>query len=355
MHLADTLSQPMCPVAAALAVAPPSSKLQRIDSADIKPEARWHADARAYASRADLVLPYLLLGYDKGIEQDTARWTQSTPATITTARRTGPSVEELGQDEAGDRTSYTLCPSMRSSVWPSESRFGHQFFWENVCCAGRRWRGPLLDDATAFDQDRARDSDANFFQKCLRHRGERARMRLRHRREERYLSKKGHLRPECASEGFAFATEANAKRLKSRPCRPSTLRLEAELALKARHARDRIILAEQHLSLHIGEVMASEDAQTVLKLLGSRVENDESNVACAGASSRGEQIQLAGLEFQESGAAWTSRIPPRESHHGEEEAEARSRTPNRGVLNEGAATKVQSVFRGFHVRATLQV
>ena len=246
--------------------------------------------------------------------------------------------------------------------------------WDQVLSEGRRWHAEFcggdasVGDRATADGDGTVVSDA-FRRICLGGRDERASMRRRHRREERGVMSGEDLagaqtQTETVEGGGGRSSVQSGSMITSRR------RLETELELGGRHARERKELAARQLSFHasggggVCTANESDDVCVVVKLGCSSTGKDSPHTKPSndcGLKVGGEQdntrrrrnravhvIQRLRHRRQERVA------PPREwcapSERGLNDHFAGGRQ-----ASERAVTKVQSAFRGFHVRRALQV
>lgn len=246
--------------------------------------------------------------------------------------------------------------------------------WQKVRLAGRRWWHAIDNCADGSSKPTVGEDDADtetaatevFRDGCLQGRDERAAMRRRHRREERDLAstdattdrtsaastQSSRIAREVAGEG---RTQPQANRAP-----PSRQRLEIDLKLGETHASERAQLAVRQLSLHLG----------VGRYENLRTEKRSAYVvvgACCSESPRKAKQEVT-LEkmmhmcpaHRHTQAAFTiQRLWRRRRvdwHAREASSWDRGGQFNANVpVKETAATKLQSAFRGFHMRLALQV
>ncbi|CAN0097012.1 unnamed protein product, partial [Scytosiphon promiscuus] len=238
------------------AIAVSCPHLKRIDGTLVDTQAHWRAGLNTYGRRADLVLPFLL-STDGGTEihegvdcsaspSPSAAWeptddrasqspasnkdthAQSCPwcgaarprisqanETVINPKRESSSVgglESIGEDAwevdhpvfrprlpqrmqdcvredmSSGRSACASCGLTfpQTELWsvPESSSACFSVKWDDVCSAGDHWRGNIAEGLTFTETD---ESDT-FRAACLRGRDEHARLKHRHRREERELA-----------------------------------------------------------------------------------------------------------------------------------------------------------------------
>lgn len=385
----------------------PLLQLTRMDGVQLDTHAHWRAGANRYGARADLVLPFLLsedessethsnngrTGYGaseskapSAIELDEpCPWCGAgTPSNENTdgiandsiggvlTVETGFECGELDPTSRGrelpqptrckagnDRSSrQRTCASCGFSLPDSDlwfvpdSRAGHfPFSWEDVCSAGNRWRGELCLDAgfrdareTNHKGGKEEDIARAFRTACLRGRDERASMRRRHRREERDLAARADLNePDSRSMNLGGDSTSRLATMV-----PSRRRLEVELELGKHHAEERRDQAARQLCFHSGGgvdvggtdrtngvVHQPKQAYDLRGTVRSRVHH-----------SPGHLRSRAARVIQRHWYRWQERAAPSRTI-----LEDGTRSP----VKERAVMKLQSAFRGFHVRRALQV
>lgn len=237
--------------------------------------------------------------------------------------------------------------------------------WDDVLAAGHRWR--TLDNADVVNagyleiENRETAAGSVFRESCLRGRDERARMRCRHRREERDLESSADL------EGAAPTTNGgrDSSTVRSTSLAPSKRRLELELVLGERHTRERENLASQQLYLHgkggTGDTEGRNIDQETCMVLDVRqpAEGDAAQEKTRSIQdiSRSNAPETAAA-CRRNGAArnmqrlWGRYRKRRTRSMGSPRG---MNTTITGPADEKAVTKLQSAFRGFHVRRALQV
>lgn len=237
--------------------------------------------------------------------------------------------------------------------------------WDAVRAAGHRWRTLVNADAVNAGhlENESRETAAGsvFRDACLRGRDERARMRCRHRQEERDLESSADL------EGAAPTTNGgrDSNRVRSTSLAPSKRRLELELVLGERHTQERENLASQQLCLHgkggtrdtegrnidqetcvILDVRRPAEGDAAQEKKRSIQDIPRSNAPGTAAACRRNR---AARNMQRLWSRYWKRRTrsmgsPRDMN-----------TTITGPADEKAVTKLQSAFRGFHVRRALQV
>lgn len=249
--------------------------------------------------------------------------------------------------------------------------------WDEVLSEGRRWREDFCGGGAGAvtkvkaDGDGTVVSDA-FQSFCLGGREERASMRHRHRREERGVASGGP--PAGARTQTEDVTGGGGGKGAARSGSTVTStkrRLETELELGGRHARERREFAARQLRFHasgegVCNARESDDACVVVRLGPSPTEKsphkktsddggceiksggESKQASTARRRDRAVRVIQQGLRYRRQ-----ERVEPREgglpsgrglhAHAGGRQA------------SERAVTKVQSAFRGFHVRRALQV
>lgn len=236
--------------------------------------------------------------------------------------------------------------------------------WQGVCSAGGRWRGgvcPDVRDTTGIGQEEM--SESNSFRKaCLRGRVEREKMRRRHRREERNVATGADFNevgPRTVKGGGDITSRLA-------PMASSKRRLEVELELREHHAEEIRLQAARQLCTHSGRVDdggvgASDRAFVMLGLGPMEPGGDQDNHSYLGTdASRINPTCQASSSRRHTRAARTIQ---RLWHRRQEwiaQLVASSPSVRQDVgttwpANEQAVTKLQSAFRGFHVRRALQV
>lgn len=255
-----------------------------------------------------------------------------------------------------------------ADLWSvSESRAARSFVnWQGVCSAGGHWRDSFCTGAGVRDTvgiGQIEMNQSNSFRKaCLRGRVERENMRRRHRREERDVATGADFNevgPRTVKGGGDITSRLA-------PMASSKRRQEVELELGEHHAEEQRRQAARQLCSHSGrvdhwDVDASDRACVVLDLGSmepggnqynhSYVDTDAFQISppCQASSSRGHTravrtIQRLWHRRQEWAAQLAGSSPS-----------VRQDAGTTWPANEQAVTKLQSAFRGFHVRRALQV
>lgn len=283
----------------------------------------------------------------------------------------GPARDSAEGGKSSRRSTCASCgfTSPDTSLWSvSESRTAHfPLNWEDVCSAGDRWRhnlcrGGSFRGSVRPSEEKGVDDESNTFRDaCLRGRAERTSMRRRHRCEERHLAASADINgtePRAVNGG-----DKSTSRLVSMA--PSRRRLEVELELGDKHAKERRDQAARQLSFYgggveRGDVDITNRTCVVVDLslsateghqreqtddLPDAFEDRRSHVSPACRQSRAARvIQQFWHQHQELVAPPCGSISRRGIEGG-----------TRGPAKEQAVTKLQSAFRGFHVRRALQV
>lgn len=236
------------------------------------------------------------------------------------------------------------------NLWSApDSLAGHfPFSWEDVCSAGDRWRrevclGAGFHDALEANHHEEEDIANVFRTACLRGRDERASTRRRHRREERDLAARADLNeaePRAMNLGGG-----STSRLATMA--PSRRRLEVELELGKQQAEERRDQAARQLYFHSGGVDVGGADKT------NGVVHQTQQATGLGDTDRSRVHQSPGHR--------RSRAARVIQHHWHRRQEPAAR-PMPGLedgttrpAKEQAVMKLQSAFRGFHVRRALQV
>lgn len=248
--------------------------------------------------------------------------------------------------------------------------------WDQVLSGGRRWRAEFCGGGATTDGRVTADGDGtvvgNAFRKvCLGGRDERASIRRRHRREERSVASGDDLTG-AQTQTDPITGSGGRSAVRSGSMITSRQRLETELELGGRHARERRELAARQLRFHasgggiVCSTNESDDVCVVIKLGRSPTEKDSPRTN----TSDGDcEIKIGGEQASTTRQRRNQavRMIQRLRHRRQERfAPSRERgTPSERGLNdyhaegrqasERAVTKVQSAFRGFHVRRALQV
>lgn len=238
--------------------------------------------------------------------------------------------------------------------------------WNDVRLAGSQWRGEVCASSSigaTVETNREEEAISNAFRAaCLRGRDERVNMRRRHRHEERDLASSADL---TVAE-HRPATCGGDSRTRSASMVPSRQRLELELALGERHAVERSDLAFRQLYVHGGggveyrDIKDREETCVVLDLEPPPTKGAEDpNCPLYRTVVRGTVSPARPARLQNNAARAIQRF----WHRGQERATKPAGSPSqrsvvvsaRSPSNEQAVTKLQSAFRGFHVRRALQV
>lgn len=374
-----------------------------MDGVQLDTQAHWRAGANTYGARADLVIPFLLSadGLSEthgtaeqpgnsaskskapstvGFEESCPWCGADTPSNENTNVKASDSIGSapvigtvgaageldpshggelpraarrgVGDDRSSRRRTCASCgvsfpdadlwsvPDSRASRFPIS--------WEEVCSAGDRWRGEFclgasFQDALETNHEEEGNVASAFRTACLRGRDERASMRRRHRREERDLAARADLN-EAEPRSANLGTDSTSRLA---TMAPSRRRLEIELELGKQQAEERRDQAARQLCFHGGGV----DVGGADRI--NEVVHESQQAADLRDTERGRVHQSPG--HRRSTAArviqhhWYRRqkraAPSRPS------LEDSTRSP----AKEQAVMKLQSAFRGFHVRRALQV
>ena len=243
--------------------------------------------------------------------------------------------------------------------------------WHQVLSEGRRWRaefcgeGTIAGDKLAANGDGAAVSDA-FRRVCLEGRNERASMKRRHRREERGVAFGGHLAG-AQTQIETVTRSGGSSAVRSGSMTASRWRLETELELSGRHAQERRELAARQLCFHtsgggVCDDREGDDACVIIRLGRSPTEKGQHTQT----SDNGCEIKIRGEQASTTHRRDQAvRVIQRLRHRRQERVAPRERgSPSEHGLSdhtggrqasERAVTKVQSAFRGFHIRRALQV
>lgn len=282
----------------------------------------------------------------------------------------GPAQDNVGNGGSSRRRTCVSCGFIfpDTSLWSvSESRTARvPLNWDDVCAAGDRWRddfclGVSSPDTNVPNQKEEVDESSAFRNACLRGRAERTSMRRRHRREERDVAASVNINgvEPRAMNGAGGTTSRVASMA------PSRQRLEVELELGEQHAEERRYQAARQLCFHGGGVertdMDSADRTCVVVDLSQlateghqqeqrddlpdALENRRSRASPACRQSRAARV------IQRLWHRHTDLAAPPHGSPSRRDLEGGSREP----VKEQAVTKLQSAFRGFHVRRALQV
>lgn len=386
-----------------------------MDGVQLDSKAHWRAGASAYGGRADLVLPFLLdtdetSGGAHGVEVAAA----TVPTSKTSARESkkadGVGVEEAcpwcgtgmpckeqaadtsggrvtgsglegrgdggGKDEDLDlasrarndrflgRATCTSCGFTLpdTDLW-SVPESACSLKWDDLNSAGERWRGEFCPYAgvqeTGETTHGERKASSTFRDACIRGRDERTSMRRRHRREERDLAARADL---PGPKPRATNVQGNhSSRTASMP--PSTWRLDEELELGKQQAEERREQASRQLSFHggggdvdHGGTNGTGVACVVVDLEPSATAGKQARQATGSlpdSLKKGRPHDRPGRR-QSRAAGLIQRLWKR---HRERKTLVRC-DPEVGTkepAKEQAVMKLQSAFRGFHVRRALQV
>lgn len=382
----------------------PLPQLTRMDGVQLDTQVHWRAGASTYGARADLVLPFLLStdesrdihSTSEQIGTSVGGWKASSASELDEAcpwcgartpsnENTNASANDdtggapivgtrtqagdldptshggelhrptrctVGHDHSSRRRACASCGFSfpDQDLWAvSASLDGHfPFSWEDVRSAGDRWRGEICLGAGTHDaletnpkeEEENEDIARAFRTACLRDRDERASMRRRHRREERDLAARADLNG--ADSRSTNLGGDSTSRLATMA--PSRRRLEVELELGEQQAEERRGQAARQLRFHGGGVDESG--------VGRNQSKDKTGLGDT-EGSRVHQSQSPG--HRKISAA---RLIQRHWYRRQQRA-----APSRPSLEDGttrpakeqAVMKLQSVFRGFHVRRALQV
>lgn len=318
-------------------------------------------------------------GAARGAEprSDSGRGRASNSDGVAEDGRRSPAVLTRGHDR--DLMRMQTCDSCgfrlpNSDLWavPNSPTDHIPVRWDDVRAAGHQWRKHADADVIGtghLENDSEETAASMFFREaCLRGRDERERMRCRQRREERNLESSTHLQGVVP---IADGEEGDNRRARSKSVAPSKRKLELELDLGERQARERKKLASQQLHLHgrrgIGDTGGrSIDGGTCVVVLDLRwsAEDDTEDDA------EDDQQQRSNREISMSNAVQTATTDRRDetarnmqrlwTRYRERRACAVGSPQDMninttGPADEKAVTKLQSAFRGFHVRRALQV
>jgi len=384
-----------------------------MDDIQLDSEMHWQTRAKAFGGRADLVLPFLNTSGTHGVavtrvkdpaprrstseskEADAVDVDESCPwcgkggmpcneQDIETSGGGGVGGNDLGgrgdvgggdgeldsaslarrDDILSERATCASCGFTfpNTNLWSVPESTRCSLNWEDVCSAGDRWRGEFCLDAgvreTAGTSQEEWKMSSNFRNTCLRGRDERINMRRRHRREERDLAARVNLsgtKPRSAK----LAADVTS-RIASMT--PSTWRLDEELELGKQQAQERREQAARQLCFHGGGGLDHADT-------------GETGGTCADAdlgpsTTAGEQaVQATGNHSDLFDKVRAHQTPGRRQSKAagliqrlwrrRQKRTARVRCGLEGgemePAKEQAIMKLQSAFRGFHVRRALQV
>lgn len=249
--------------------------------------------------------------------------------------------------------------------------------WGRVLAEGRRWRAGFCPSASRgesvkTDNDEVIVGDA-FERVCLAGRDERASMRRRHRREERGVASRGHADGAQTRTGNGASSSRSAVRSGSSVMTTSRRRLETELNLELRHAKERGNLAARQLRFHAsgGGVCdaRSEGENDCVVIELKNFSSEKGQAQHVQSCDHGRDLQKgANLAITPRRRDQAVRIIQRLWHRRHEQVVAvASRAGGLllwerglnvhmvGQASERAVTKLQSAFRGFHIRRALQV
>lgn len=264
----------------------------------------------------------------------------------------------VGEDTPSGRSACASCgfTLSQTKLWslPESSSPCLSVKWEDVCSAGDRWSkrvslGSSVNDTVLMDMFRAA---------CLRGRDEHASLRQRHRREERELTTVLNGRELRSLNGGADRMSRLA------PAAPSKRRLARELELGERHSNERRDLAVRQLRFH-GDGVYQRGAHgidgpcVVLDEKPYAMQQDQHEIICPN-DDGGEQGRDVSIR-PASRHDWAAMTLQRFWHRRRAEQQAASPATQgvdsrpRWPVKEQAVTKLQSAFRGVHVRRALQV
>lgn len=377
--------------------------MRRVDGVALDPDARWRAGFKAYRRRGDLIVPFLMDTATSGVApclaadfhpraevsdniptpgappwsgvDDTGPWHARTAsehdeAEVSTDRRAPASAARATEGDSEDSARQAVAREIWHGSPPSTP--GFPVSWRDVSTAAHRWRRASFRPGQSEDacEVGADEFDADSLRRsCLRFRMEREGMRRRHRREERELASA------MATKGRDSGADASGVRQgepqRSTAVLSSKQRLEAALELDGAHARERVELAAKQLLVHCEDAHDStRDAGTVgTEYLvvsratpeppdtGDKIEASPDEDCCPPPSKQPPE----GHAYQQGRAVGSIQRLWRRRHGNKAErldpaGVARSRdAAARGPLDDEAATKLQSAFRGLHVRRALQV
>lgn len=282
----------------------------------------------------------------------------------------GPAQDSVGNGRSSRRSACASCgftfPDTR--LWSvSESRTACvPLHWDDVCSAGDRWRydfclGVSSRDTNVRNKQEEVDESNDFRNACLRERAELTNMRRRHRCEKRDVTTSVDINgaEPRAMNGGGGGTSKLASMV------PSRQRLEVELELGEQHAEERKDQAARQLCFHGGGVeradMDSADKTcVVVNLSHLATEGHQQEQRDDLPDTFEDRHRFANPAHRQSRAA---RVLQRLWHRHKEPTAPSHGSPSRRGLESGsrepakeqAVTKLQSAFRGFHVRRALQV
>lgn len=240
--------------------------------------------------------------------------------------------------------------------------------WNDVRAAGDRWRSQFYADCSKDIVVETASDDGlmlgAFRCACLRGREEWAKMRRRHRQDERRILTNADL---DAAETQQVRARCTSGRARTGSMMPARQKLEVRLELGANHARERRSLAAAQLRVHgagsdwtsfdqdhyngMSAVRHALHGSTISTNDGKADSNDKSVVTNDMKDGPICRRDTAARAIQRSWRLVCVRIPisldGSLSHGADTEAVDQPK--------EEAVTKVQSTFRGFHVRRALQV
>lgn len=236
--------------------------------------------------------------------------------------------------------------------------------WDAVLSAGHQWREKLCADASAKDMVKIDIEEVvgkAFHKSCLRGRDERMNMRRRHKREERDLVSN----PAAMRADTKITDGAGADGVLSASIAISTQKLEIELEKKKAQAKEQRTVAARQLSVHGGgcvlpsDITRRNETCVVLNLKSGNTYGTE--VKCKHLDDRapkGHNIQESSAHQRSTAARAIGRFWRKVTQAAQATEPLQQDGQEVGALdlaNEQAVTKLQSAFRGFHVRRALQV
>lgn len=230
--------------------------------------------------------------------------------------------------------------------------------WEDVCSAGDRWNGNVLVRSSVGDTDK---SDT-FRTACLRGRDEHARLKREHRRDERELAALTVLN----GEEFRLLNGGADRMSRLAPVAPSKRVLDRELDLGERHSKELRDFAARQLRFH-GDGIYQRDADcfdttcVILDATPDTMKRDQHEGGCL--HDGGSKESRGVLPSPAHGHEWAAVVIQRLWQRRRDRAAPLAASPPaqskgsrpRWPMREQAVTKLQSAFRGFHVRRALQV
>lgn len=286
-------------------------------------------------------------------------------------RNAGQSVATAGDLDETQKNACATCGLVPpdTSLWSvsNATDVDPPFEWEYVLSAGDRWRCDLRSDPgginSIMNDDEEYERAKTFQEGCHRGCEERAQMMRRHRREQRDL----------ASSASTFGGTSRAKNarggdeVRSTSAAPSMRKLELELELWERHARERRDIADRllrrlHSSVgmeHTNTFKGQKEHCVLVDLQQSVAEGGTSATAGLRQSVANAERAFQSVDQRNHAASTVQCIWRRRQERAKRSLifpTQRSFEPGvTGPASERAATALQSAFRGFHVRRMLQV